>query len=471
MEPNRWKRILVSAAGIYIEMLIAMLCVPLWLLSHEGPMQTFWLTMIAICSINTLLINGNPLLRYDGYFVLSDLLQIPNLFSSSQIALSQRVAAFFTNSAQVGSKFGFLECYAVAARGYRLFVIGVILFLIYSFFNYYQLPQLGMSIATMLILMTFFVGWLNGSRKLMSVSFWNSLRVGRTVFVAGVMIGLLLLLLWLPIAARTFADGESELQGARYIYAPGVGRIHWLVTRDSEVFPDQLIGIIRNDELELEILRQRQLIDKLELLLSNQKLLQRQGSDNSREVELHGQSLTNAKRLLQQLSERKESLQLHSQFAGKLVALPFNREGHADPLNLSRVSSSLADENVGCVVERSEPLAAIVHPEALRIRLWVPENRINRISVGDHVKVIVSQATPDFVAGKVISIDTELERLPLHEDGLADNQSRKDVGVVVKLVETDLNFPLRSNARAVIYGKAQPVYRYLWQEFMATLDL
>ena len=83
MEPNRWKRMLVSSAGIYVEMLIATLCVPLWLLSHDGPMQAFWFSMITICSVNTLLVNGNPLLRYDGYYVLSDLVQIPTLYSTS----------------------------------------------------------------------------------------------------------------------------------------------------------------------------------------------------------------------------------------------------------------------------------------------------------------------------------------------------------------------------------------------------
>ena len=470
MEPNRWKRILVSAAGIYIEMLIAMLCVPLWLLSHEGPMQTFWFTVIAICSVNTLLINGNPLLRYDGYYVLSDLLQVPNLYASSQAAINQRIAAFFTHSKQVGNRFGFLEIYALMARGYRLFVLGVILFLIYAFFDYVQLPQLGITVAILLFSMSFFGRWLNGLRKFKFGVFWTSMRIGRTILVAGLFFGLLVLLLCCPVTSRTFAEGDSELQGARIIYAPESGRVQWLVARDSEVFPDQVFCVIRNDELEMEMLQQSQLIEELKLLLQNQKLLHRQGADNSREVELHAQSLINAKQVFEQMLKRKQRLQLRSEYGGKLVALPANGERYSDPLDLSRISSSLAGKNKDCLVEKSEPLAAISHPDAMRIRLLVPENRINRVLPGDRVRVIISQLSPNYIDGRVIAIDIDQQQLPRGEDGIAEKLPNQ-VGVVVQLNELDLDLPLRTHAKAMIYGRTHAIYYYLWHEFKATLDL
>ena len=61
MEPNRWKRMMVSAAGVYVEMMIAAICVPMWLFSSEGSLRVFWFAMVTICTVNTLLINGNPL--------------------------------------------------------------------------------------------------------------------------------------------------------------------------------------------------------------------------------------------------------------------------------------------------------------------------------------------------------------------------------------------------------------------------
>ena len=87
MEPKRWKRMLVSSAGIYVEMLIAAICVPLWLMSNSGELQLFWFTLMTICSVNTILINGNPLLRYDGYYLLFDAVGIPNLYMKAQAAL------------------------------------------------------------------------------------------------------------------------------------------------------------------------------------------------------------------------------------------------------------------------------------------------------------------------------------------------------------------------------------------------
>ena len=77
------QRIVVAAAGILVELLIAAVAACLWLLSYPGFLHALFLNLLLFCSLNTLLINGNPLLRYDGYYVLSDLLAIPNLWQQA----------------------------------------------------------------------------------------------------------------------------------------------------------------------------------------------------------------------------------------------------------------------------------------------------------------------------------------------------------------------------------------------------
>ncbi len=81
--PNRWRRIAVSAAGIYVELGLATLFFWLWMASVPGVFNAFALNVVLVSSVNTLLANGNPLLRYDGYFILSDLIQVPNLATRS----------------------------------------------------------------------------------------------------------------------------------------------------------------------------------------------------------------------------------------------------------------------------------------------------------------------------------------------------------------------------------------------------
>ena len=74
---------MVSAAGMFAEGLIATAAAFLWMISTDGIVRDVCVTTMIVCSVNTLLFNGNPLLRYDGYFILSDLLGIPNLAAES----------------------------------------------------------------------------------------------------------------------------------------------------------------------------------------------------------------------------------------------------------------------------------------------------------------------------------------------------------------------------------------------------
>ena len=77
-------RAAVAAAGIWVEMLLASACLLLWWFSEPGAFHLLCMNVMLIGSLNTVLLNGNPLLRYDGYFVLSDLAELPNLAQRSR---------------------------------------------------------------------------------------------------------------------------------------------------------------------------------------------------------------------------------------------------------------------------------------------------------------------------------------------------------------------------------------------------
>ena len=77
--PNKWKRIWISAAGIYVECFLASIATFVWWYSEPGLLNSLAMATMFICSVNTILFNANPLLRYDGYYVMADWLEIPNL--------------------------------------------------------------------------------------------------------------------------------------------------------------------------------------------------------------------------------------------------------------------------------------------------------------------------------------------------------------------------------------------------------
>lgn len=76
---SKWRRVIVGAAGMIVEVFIAALALYVWLAVEQGFVRTLAYNVMIIAGISTVLFNGNPLLRYDGYYILSDLLEIPNL--------------------------------------------------------------------------------------------------------------------------------------------------------------------------------------------------------------------------------------------------------------------------------------------------------------------------------------------------------------------------------------------------------
>ena len=78
--PNKWHRIIISAAGIYVELIIAALATFVWWNTPAYPfVNNLSLSLMVVCSVSTVVFNANPLMRYDGYYVLADWLEIPNL--------------------------------------------------------------------------------------------------------------------------------------------------------------------------------------------------------------------------------------------------------------------------------------------------------------------------------------------------------------------------------------------------------
>ena len=88
---NPRTRMLVGAAGIIAEMVIASLALLLWLQIEPGVEKAILYSFIVMGSISTLLFNGNPLLKFDAYYVLSDWLEMPNLATRAGNFLSDIV--------------------------------------------------------------------------------------------------------------------------------------------------------------------------------------------------------------------------------------------------------------------------------------------------------------------------------------------------------------------------------------------
>ncbi len=131
------RRVIVGAAGMIVEVFIASLALFLWLEVEPGITRAVLYNIMLIAGVSTVMFNGNPLLRYDGYYILSDVTQIPNLRARAQQYLvylletrlfGLKLAPFEAS----GSEHGWFVFYAIASFVYRTFVMLVIAIFIAS---------------------------------------------------------------------------------------------------------------------------------------------------------------------------------------------------------------------------------------------------------------------------------------------------------------------------------------------------
>jgi putative peptide zinc metalloprotease protein len=120
---NRWQRIVTAAAGMYVEIFIASIALVAWSLIDESHFLRPTLYKIVIAaSLTTLLFNVNPLMKFDGYYILTDLLQIPNLYSKGTTWVKGRFQQLFLGWPMPKDICQISESKIVAAYGVMSFI-------------------------------------------------------------------------------------------------------------------------------------------------------------------------------------------------------------------------------------------------------------------------------------------------------------------------------------------------------------
>lgn len=133
---SKWQRVLVGAAGMIAELFVAAIAVFVWANTGIGTLHALAYNMMIVASVSTLVFNVNPLMRFDGYYILSDLLDIPNLHSRSSQQLRHLVERYgfgykqSKSSADSSSEAAWLTVFGVASGLYKLVVFSTILIII-----------------------------------------------------------------------------------------------------------------------------------------------------------------------------------------------------------------------------------------------------------------------------------------------------------------------------------------------------
>lgn len=126
---DKRKRMLVSAAGMVVELVLASLAMIVWLNVEPGIVRSMAFNVMLIAGVSTLVFNGNPLLRFDAYYILSDYLEIPNLGTKANQYFGYLLKRYLLGIKDLDSPVehvgggAWLLGYAVTSFIYRLFVM------------------------------------------------------------------------------------------------------------------------------------------------------------------------------------------------------------------------------------------------------------------------------------------------------------------------------------------------------------
>lgn len=132
---SRWERAFVGGAGMIAELFVAGLAAFLWAYTGKGTLHSLAYNIMFVASVSTILFNANPLLRFDGYYILSDLLDIPNLGTRANKHLRHLVERYlfgYRDSFSPARNFkeaSWLTVFGVLSGIYRVIVfVGIIFF-------------------------------------------------------------------------------------------------------------------------------------------------------------------------------------------------------------------------------------------------------------------------------------------------------------------------------------------------------
>jgi putative peptide zinc metalloprotease protein len=368
------RRAIVGAAGILVEALLASIALFAWLNMEESMLRAFAFNVMLIGGVSTLLFNGNPLLKFDGYYVLCDLIEMPNLAQRSNRYLGYLIQRYLFGLTRLPSpasgrrEAAWLFGYSIASFAYRLTIMVVIVTFVANQFFF-----LGVLIAFWSVFLMIGLPLLKQLRYLFASPALGRVRrraVGVTAAIVAVLGGILLLL---PLPYRTVAEGVVWTPEESTIYAGSAGTVAEILAPPNSIVTigDPLLRL-EDPLLDSRVRVLESQVSELELRKASQDV-----SDPA-EARIINERLDHAMGDLALARQRQQDLLVRSTVYGRfLVAraqdLPgrFLRQG----------------EVIGYVARLDRPVIRVVVPEASadRVRQRVSEVEVRFVNRMDDV--------------------------------------------------------------------------------------
>jgi putative peptide zinc metalloprotease protein len=353
---SRWHRALVGAAGMIVEVFVAALAMFVWASTGNGPLHSVAYNMIFVAGVTTVFFNANPLLRFDGYYILSDLLDIPNLHQRSTAMLRHFVEFYgfgyrkSVSPARSRKEAGWLTTFAIASGIYKFVVFSAVLFLLADRFLILGILMAAVcAVAWVCVPVYRLIAYLSTSPRL------DRTRLRAVLVTVGAAAVVLIAVDLVPFPNRFRAPGVLQAKAYAVVAAPASGvLVELLAPNGATVASGQPLFRMENHELDLRIATARAQLDETDAL---QRRALRQATADLAPLASRAEAMH---KLLRQLEDEKASLVVRAAQGGQWVA-------------------PALDDLIGAWVERGTPVGQLVDGSRFYFSAIVSQNEASRL--------------------------------------------------------------------------------------------
>ncbi|MCK9362415.1 MAG: efflux RND transporter periplasmic adaptor subunit [Syntrophales bacterium] len=430
--PDKWQRMIVGGSGIAVELLIASLSMFLWLNLEPGAARAVAYNTMIVTGVSTLFFNGNPLLKFDGYYVLCDLLEIPNLGMRANRYLGYLAQRYLIRNEEAEypisdkGEAGWLFVYGVSSFCYRLYItLRIALFVAGRFF------LIGILIALWAIAGLLLGPLARAGRLIMANRALYKLR-GRILAIFLITVGgLLLFATAISFPSFTTAEGILWPGDQSQLRSGAEGFIREIVAvPGNQVKPGQILIRCENSDLVFQVRLLE--AERMELEARYRSAFVR----DRNEERILKEEIAHIQEKIAEAREELAALDVRSPAAG-ILFLP------------------QAGDMPGRFVKRGDALGYVIDYSKINVRVVIPQADVDRVrSNVRSVKLRLAEAPSVEIASELIrevpAASSNLPSFALSLQGGGAIALDPEAGNVPKSFENYFHFDLRMPVRTAL---------------------
>ncbi|MFK7822254.1 MAG: hypothetical protein AB8G99_26395, partial [Planctomycetaceae bacterium] len=420
MLKNKWQRIIIAAAGMYIEVILSAVAIYVWWFTKPGLVNYLALNTFFVTTITTVIFNANPLMRFDGYYMMSDFLEIPNLRAKSDKLLRESFGWYCLGIEAKPDPFmpetgkAWFITYAIAAWLYRWVILFSISLFLYTVLKPYDLQSVGVVLCIVSMSGIFFSMGKNLYQMITAPRLepLSKPKIAITCTIAGLVVlaGLSIPIPWhvngpFTIEPKNLVEMNVNYPGQLMTPEQVRKKVESMELGDpvreiAEIGLNYTKRIKPGDIVQkgqiLAVLEDRFLEEELRELETQIEMEEKQ-RDNYDDLDMNAKQEETEKNL-KTLAAKKESIKtflrkrvLTADCSGIVIAPVSRPEPQFDEANQHQVTmwhgTPLDDRNANCFLDAGEHFCSIAPVQDYEVFLYMDQTDLADVSVDDEVEL------------------------------------------------------------------------------------